>query len=101
MVGYNLTNVSQYGHGVLGFTQGVNQEIMGGWLGILILCMLTGVFFIHFIYKTNDPGRSLGATAFLCFGLSILLRAVNLLPDLAMFIALIICAATVALTFRN
>ena len=83
---YNLTNITTSGDGILGFTQGVNSTLLGGWLGILILIMLGTVFFMHFMYRTNDPQRSLGASAFLCFGLSILLRAVNLIPDMAMFI---------------
>ena len=101
IISYNLTNITSNGHGILGFTQGVNSVLLGGWLGILILIMLGGVFFMHFVYRTGDPGRSLGATAFLCFGLAILLRAVNLIPDMALFICLAITAVVVALTFRN
>jgi hypothetical protein len=99
---YNLSNITNSSsHGILGLTQGVNNVLLGGWLGILILLMLGTIFFMHFMFRTNDPGRALGATAFLCFGLSILLRAVNLLPDMAMFISLVVCAIAVALTFRN
>ena len=98
---YNLTNITTSGHGVLGFTQGINNVLLGGWLGILILVMLGTIFFMHFMYRMNDAGRALGATAFLCFGLSILLRAVNLIPDMAMFVCLILTAIVIALTFRN
>ena len=101
---YNLTNITtgQSSHGILGFTQGINNTLLSGWLGILILIMLGTVFFIHFIYRNGgDAGRALGATAFLCFGLSILLRALNLIPDMAMFICLITTAIVIALTFRN
>ena len=98
---YNLTNVTSGGHGILGFTQGVNSVLLGGWLGVLILIMLGTVFFMHFVYRMNDPGRALGATAFLCFGLSILLRLVNLIPDMAMYVCLILTAIVIALTFRN
>ena len=98
---YNLTNISTSGKGILGLTQGVNSVLLGGWLGILILIMLGTVFFMHFMYRTNDTARSLGASAFLCFGLSILLRAINLIPDMAMFICLIVTAGVIALTFRN
>ena len=98
---YNLSNITGQGNGLLGMTQGVNNVLVGGWLGILILFMLGTVFFMHFMYRTNYAGRSLGATAFLCFGLSILLRAVNLIPDMAMFISLVGTAVIIALTFRN
>lgn len=99
---YNLTNVtSGTSHGILGFTQGINSVLLGGYLGILILIMLGTIFFMHFMYRMNDVGRALGATAFLCFGLSILLRAVNLIPDMAMFICLITTAVVIAFTFKN
>jgi len=98
---YNLTNISSSGSGILGFTQGINSTLVGGWLGILILLMLGTIFFMHFMYRMNDPKRAFGATAFLCFGLSILLRAVNLIPDMAMFICLILTAIVVAMTFRD
>ena len=101
-ISYNLTNITNSGSpGILGFTQGVNTVLLGGYLGILILIMLGTIFFMHFMYRMNDAGRALGATAFLCFGLSLLLRAVNLIPDMAMFISLIGCAIVVAFTFRN
>ena len=98
---YNLTNISATGSGLLGMTQGVNDTLVSGWLGTLILFALGMVFFMHFMYRTNDGARSLGASAFLCFGLSILLRAVNLIPDMAMFICLTVCAIVIAFTFRN
>jgi len=98
---YNLSNITTSGKGILGFTQGVNTTLLSGWLGILILVMLAVIFFMHFMYRMNNPGRALGATAFLCFGLSILLRAVNLIPDMAMFICLIITAIVIAFTFKN
>ena len=99
---YNLTNITASGNGgLLAMTQGVNTTLVGGFLGILILIMLGTIFFMHFMYRTNDPGRSLGASAFICFGLSILLRAVNLIPDMAMFICLIGTAIIIALTFKN
>jgi len=98
---YNLSNVTGAGHGILGFTQGVNTVLVGGWLGILILIMAGVIFFMHFMYRTNDPGRSIGAASFICFGLSIILRAVNLIPDMAMFICLILTAGIIALTFNN
>jgi len=100
MTAYNLTNITGSG-GILSLTQGVNSVLLGGWLGTLILIMLGTVFFMHFMFRTNDVGRSLGAASFLCFGLSILLRAVNLIPDLTMFICLILTAVVVAFTFKN
>jgi len=97
---YNLTNITNSSsHGILGFTQGVNDTLVSGWLGILILVMLAVIFFMHFMYRTNDAGRSLGATAFLSFGLSILLRAVNLIPDIAMFICFVTTAIVISFTF--
>ena len=98
---YNLSNISTNGHGLLGMTQGVNDTLTFGWLGIMILFALGTVFFMHFMYRTNDTARSLGASAFLCFGLSILLRAVGLVNDMTMFICLIVTACVIALTFRN
>ena len=98
---YNLSNITSNGNGLLGMTQGVNTVLVGGWLGILILVALGTVFFMHFMYRTNDAARSLGASAFLCFGLSIILRAINLIPDMAMFVCLIATACIIALTFKS
>ena len=100
-ISYNLTNISSGNPGILGFTQGISDTLLGGWLGILILLLLGTIFFMHFMYRMNDAGRALGATSFLCFGLALLLRAVNLIPDMALFICLILTAVITAFTFRN
>ena len=81
---------------MLQFTQGVNNVLMFGWLGIFILIGVSVVFLLAFIYKTQDVNKSVSATAFIAFSLSISLRALDLLPDLALYITLIAVAVGIA-----
>jgi hypothetical protein len=92
---YNLTevaNVTSY----LEFTQNVNTHLMQGWLGVMFLLVISAIVFIAFIQSTNNPRKSLAATSFIAFGISILFRAIDLVPDLAIFLTLIGAAFGVA-----
>lgn len=99
---YNLTNIgTNSSTGLLGFVQGVNNELMLGYLGVLLLMGLVMVFFISYFYSTRDVGKSISGTAFVSFGLAIFLRALDLIPDIALFITLIGSAVAIAFLWNS
>ena len=102
MVGYNLTNIAtNSSSGVVGLVQGVNVELMGGWLGVLILVSVAAVLFINYMFFTNDLMKSASATAFISFGFSLFLVALKLIGPVAFFITLILCGLIVAATGKT
>lgn len=98
---YNLTNLSQNTTGILSLTQNVNDTLMFGWLGVMFLIGISFVILTSFLFTTNDVKRSVAATAFLSFGLCIFLRAVNLVPDLAIYATLVCSAVALAFSWRR
>ena len=92
---YNLSSIGNQS-GVLGLIQTVNSELMLGWLGVLMLVAIGGICFMSFMFATNDAGKSLASTSFLLVGFSILLRLMSLIPNLALFITVVLCAGTLA-----
>lgn len=98
---YNLTGMSGNVTGLLSLFQVVNSELMFGWLGVCILFAATSIALITFLWATNDAGKSFIASTFISFTLSILLRAVDLVPDLAIFISLIGLALSIAIEVKT
>lgn len=98
---YNLTGMAENTTGILSLTQNVNDTLMLGWLGSLFLIAITVIVFSSFIFSTNDVKRSVAATAFISFGLCLFLRALSLVPDLAIYITLICSAAALAFSWRR
>ena len=93
---YNLTDIAANSSGLLGFTQGVNTVLMASQLGTLFLMGISVLMFMGFMWVTNDSSKSITATAFIAFSLSLLLRAVSLINNFTFFIVIIISAASVA-----
>lgn len=98
---YNLTNLSTNTTGILSLTQNVNNTLMFGWLGSLFLIGVAVVLLTSFLYSTNDVKRSIAATSFISFALALFFRAVNLVPDIAIYITLICAAASLAFSWRK
>lgn len=98
---YNLTNISSNTTGILSLTQNVNDTLMLGWLGSLFLIGVAVVLLTSFLFATGDTKRSIAATAFISFGLALFLRALSLVPDTAIYITLVGCAAALAFTWRR
>lgn len=98
---YNLTNISTNTTGLLSLTQSVNDTLMFGWLGSLFLIGISVVLFTSFLFSTNDVKRSVAATCFISFGLALFLRALSLVPDLAIYITLVASAAALAFSWRR
>lgn len=98
---YNLINISNNTTGLASLAQGINSELMFGWLGVLILLVASAIIYIGFQAGSGDTGKSLPATAWITTGLAILLRLINLLPDLALFITIVLSAGTLALCIAS
>ena len=98
---YNLTGIMDNSTTVLGFVQGVNDGLMQGWFATLILIALSVIMFMAFVYSTQDTGKALAAASFISFALSVLLRAMNLVPNLAIYITLVMAAIVLAFTWKN
>jgi hypothetical protein len=97
MVYSNLTNIT----GMLDLVQRVNSDLMFGWFGILILIAIGLILFTSFIAKENDIGKALTGTLFILFVLGLSLRALSLIPDLAIFVLLIGAALVIAVTWKR
>ena len=98
---YNLTGLTANGTGMLGLIQGVNQELTFGWLGTMLLISLAMVFFGSFFFTTRDMGKAFAATAYISFVLSIFLRTMGLIPNIVLFITLILTAGVIAITWQR
>ena len=105
MVGYNLTgisgNMSGNNTGLLVFTQGVNDVLLGGWLGALLLIGIFAVIYMSTMFTTNSTQQALIVSSFICFSLSIPLVALDLLTPLGMWICLFILIATLFFSWKN
>ena len=98
---WNLSYIASNTTGILSFIQGVNTVLMQGWLGVLLLIAITVICFMAFMVSTNDVRKSIIGSSFIAFGLSLFLKAMSLVPNLAIFICLIAAAASVAWSFSN
>jgi hypothetical protein len=98
---YNLTGIASNSTNIVLLMQGVNNTLMFGWLFNLILggmfLVMTGAFY----FSTQDWPRSFAAAAFLTFIFSIFFRALSLVPDMAVYIALLAAGLAVALGWKN
>ena len=83
----NFTNISSM-NTTVELVQVINREFVDGWFGVVILAVIFLIFYINFEHKTGQPIKSLTAAAFISFGLSIFLVAMNILPIMAVFICL-------------
>jgi len=95
---YNLSAISSNTTGIASLAQGVNDELMFGWFGVILLVSITTIIYMGLQSTTGDASKAFPATAFICSGIAILLRLLNLLPDLALFITFVLCAGTIALS---
>jgi len=98
---YNLTGISNNTESVVDFVVNINNELMFGWMGVLLLIGITTVLFMAFMYSTNDVRKSLSASMFIAFGMSIFLGALGLIPPLALFVTLIGSALAIAFTWKS
>jgi len=98
---YNLTMIANNTTGIFSFVQGVNDVLMFGWLGIMMLIVITIVAFMSFMVSTNDVRKSIIASTFIAFGMSLFLKALGMIPNRAIFVCLILAAISVAWSFSS
>ena len=98
---YNLTNITGSGNmtTILSFTQGVNEQLMFGWLGTILLIGIWFVIFISTTVSSNDSIKASLTSGFITFTLAVSLVALNLASAIALFVPLILTAIVVALSW--
>ena len=105
MVGYNLTGIStnMTGNdtGLLVLAQGVNDILLGGWMGALILIGIFAIIFMSTMFTTNNNNQAFITAAFVCFALSLPLNALNLLSSLGIWISLFILIGGLFFSWRK
>ena len=92
---YNLTNIGKQTSPVA-FIQKVNSDLMFGWFGTLMILVIFSILLMAFLQKGNPVGNSLAGASFICWGLSLFLLALGLVPNLVVFTLLILAAVSVA-----
>jgi len=100
---YNITNITGSGNesGILDFFVGVNTELMGGFLGDILLIGIAVILFISFYSSTNDIPKTLIGTFMICFILSISLAALGLVHTAAPFYCLCLLIAGIVMSYFN
>ena len=78
---YNLTGIIANSTDIVTFTQGVNNTLMGGWLGTLLVIGICVILYMGFVFTTDNNRLSAIAALFICSILSILLMAVGLIGN--------------------
>jgi len=78
---YNLTGIVQNGTDIVNFTQGVNNTLMGGWLGTLLVIGIGVILYMGFVFGTDNNRLAATASLFICTILSILLMAMGLIGN--------------------
>ena len=80
-------------------TQTVNDNLLGGWYGNLILITLFAIFFMGFYAKTQNSRKSLSFTSLLIAVFATFMRTLELVPGETVIIAWIILAILAATAF--
>jgi len=97
---YNITGVANQTT-ILAFAQQLNDQFMAGWLGPVFLMGLFAIFFIGFYYSSADAKKSFAGSMFITFLCSVMLGALEMVPNLTIFICLIGLAIGIAAVWRN
>jgi hypothetical protein len=98
---YNLTNISGNETGLLSIFQGVNNNIMGGSFGNLMILGIWAVMYTAILVNTGDHVKAGMTSFFICFVLSLSLLAIDLVAPIFMFILLIGLGLYVALSMKG
>ena len=93
---YNLTLLGN-SSGIVSLAQKVNDTLMGGYFGVLILITIFAMTSFGFIQATGHTGKSVTAASFIVFVLSLLLLVLGLVSDIVMISALALTALLAAI----
>lgn len=96
---HNLTAVTQGNTTMLTFTQGVNEVLMKGMLGYMILLGLWFVIFTSIMLATQDGTKAMLTSGFIIFSIALGLFAVGLVGQIAIYVPLIVTAIMVAVSW--
>lgn len=97
---YNLSLVSNQS-GIVGMIEKTNEELMFGHFGNLLLISATIILYMGFFSKTVDSTVSLSAAMFIGFLGSMMLRVINLVPDITVFVYLMGTAMAAAFLYLS
>ena len=92
---YNLTLLGNT-TGIVSLTQLVNTQLMDGYFGIGLLITLFIITFGAFIVSTGHSGKAFAASSFIMFAMSLLLVALDLVPDYVIYVAIGIAGLSIA-----
>ena len=98
---YNLSGISGNTTGVLSMIQGVNDVLLFGWFGVLILLMVFSISLISFIMGTQQASKSFIGASFTTMVISFLLFVVNMVPPLAVLICVLLFAGSAVMGLRD
>ena len=102
MVGYNLTNITNANTtGVLDFVVGVNRELLFNSGGVIMIIGIFVVLIMGFFSTTGDIRKAMLSSSFICFILSLSLRALGLVPNLAIYIFLVLTVGVMLFAFHG
>jgi len=95
---YDAYNLSIAGNstGIVDLIHTVNSELMFDFYGIGILLSIFLILFFAFYTSTGgNATKALAGTSFICFGLSMLMIILDLIPNYVMYITLIMAAISI------
>jgi len=97
---HNLSSMSNT-TGIVSLFQSVNDSLMYGAFGYMILVVVFIIATISFLLATgNNVTKAITGAAFICFILSLFLRIMDLIPNYVIFVCLILTALSAVAT-RN
>jgi hypothetical protein len=97
---YNLTKMSNNTGDVADFVKIVNDELMLGYLGLMLLIIFWVLSFFSFFANTNSGAKSMAGASFICFLISMFLLSMDILAPLWVFV-MIILSGLFALISKN
>jgi len=89
---YNLTGMMENSTTVLGFVQGVNQNLSEGWFGTLLLIGLTLIILMSVTFSSGRFSKGLITSSYIGMLLAILMTAMSLISTLTMIMYIVIAA---------
>ena len=98
---YNLSGISGNTTGVLSMVQGVNDVLLFGWFGVLILLAVFFISLISFIMGTQQASKALIGASFVSMVISFLLFIIDLVPSLAVLICVLLFAGSAVMGMRD
>ena len=98
---YNLTAVGNQTTNMLTFFQLVNENIMRDQMGNFMIIAVGLILLITFIQTSQDTKKSLAASSFICFLLSLTLFAVDLVHSWTVVVCLILAGVCAAFIIKS